>query len=155
MIQLAKPRLADILGVLMSDNDYSARGKIKSVQDGIVIFAPSNTNYELYLQGQYDGAIGELIDCVVRAKARKIYTVPSGGNFITPIFGPPKIVQGRVLSASDRQVVIHASIPFVIDLPREDSAIDLDEGGIAVGKMVNAVLLPVATFELAGKLVSR
>lgn len=155
MIQLAKPRLADILGVLMSDNDYSARGKIKSVQDGIVIFAPSNTNYELYLQGQYDGAIGELIDCVVRAKARKIYTVPSGGNFITPIFGPPKIVQGRVLSASDRQVVIHASIPFVIDLPREDSAIDLDEGGIAIGKMVNAVLLPVATFELAGKLVSR
>jgi hypothetical protein len=145
----------DILLRLMADTEFLARGKVKSVQNGTVIFVPSNTNYELYLAGSYDGAPGELIDCVVKARARKIYTVPSGGNFITPIFGPPKIVQGRVRSASDKQLVIHASIPFVIDLPREDSAIDLDEGAITVGNMVNAVLLAGATFELAGKLMAR
>lgn len=139
----------------MSETDFVARGKVKSVKDDTVIFMPSGTTYELYLRGSYDGAIGELIDCIVKAKARKIYTVPSGGNFITPIFGPPKIVQGRVRAASDQRLVIHASIPVIIDLPRDESAIDLDEGGIAVGKMVNAVLLPGATFELAANLAAR
>jgi hypothetical protein len=118
----------------------------------MVVFIPAGTSYELYLAGTYDGAIGELIDCTVKAKARKVYTVPSGGNFITPIFGTPKIVQGRVLKASEQQLVIHSNIPFIIDLPRNDSAIDLDEGGISVGKMVNAVLMAGASFELAAKM---
>jgi hypothetical protein len=139
----------------MSETDFLARGKVKTIQNGLVVFIPAGTTYELYLTGTYDGPIGELIDCTVKAKARKVYTVPSGGNFITPIFGTPKIVQGRVLKASEQQLVIHSNIPFIIDLPRNDSAIDLDEGGISVGKMVNAVLMAGASFELAAKLAMK
>jgi hypothetical protein len=139
----------------MSETDFVARGKVKGVQNGLVVFIPAGTTYELHLNGAYDGAIGELIDCFVRVKARKVYTVPSGGNFIVPIFGPPRIVQGRVRWGTDQRLVVHASIPVIVDLPGDESAIDLDEGGIAVGKMVNAVLLPGASFELAAKPAAR
>ena len=139
----------------MSETDFLARGKVKSIQNGLIVFIPAGTSYELYLTGTYDGPLGELVDCTVKAKARKVYTVPSGGNFITPIFGTPKIVQGRVLKASEQRLVIHSNIPFIIDLPRDESAIDLDEGGISIGKMVNAVLMAGASFELAAKLAAR
>lgn len=140
---------------MSNEMDLPARGKVKEVRDGIVVFVPGGSNYELHLEGKYDGPIGEPIDCVVRAKARKVYTVPSGGNFIVPIVGPLRIIQGRVMRGSDRQLTLKAAIPVTIDLPSNDSAIDLDEGAIANGKMVNATLCSGATFELVGELAGK
>ena len=78
-----------------STGDFPARGKvIRVVDDNAVIFAPSNTTYELKLvtASKYDGPVGSLIDAIIRGNARKCWTVASGGNFITPIHGPPRIV---------------------------------------------------------------
>jgi hypothetical protein len=141
-----------------NESEFVARGKVKEVREGYVVFAPSNTNYELHLVpvgGKYDGPVNEVVDAQIRAKARKVYTVPAGGTFVTPIFGPTKIVQGRVRQATQDRLVLHAAVPFLIELPHDDNAIDLDDGAIAQGRMVNAVLLPGATFELAGKAVAR
>jgi hypothetical protein len=131
-------------------NGYLATGKVVEVKDSIVIFQPSSTNYQLYLQTArpYTGPVGQLIDARIRAKARKVYTVPSGGGFISPIFGSPRILQGRTLHVEERQIVIRAAVPVAIDLPQADDAIDLDNGPVTVGSMVNAVVFPGTTFEL-------
>jgi hypothetical protein len=89
------------------------------------------------------------VPALIRAAARKVYTVPSGGNFIAPIFGPPRIVQGRVRFIDDRALVLHAGAPIIVDLPGADAAIDLTDGQIQVNHLVNATLLPGATFQLA------
>jgi hypothetical protein len=130
--------------------DFAARGKVIAVDARAIKFVPAGTSYELSLaiSGSYSGPIGAPVEGVIRAKARKVITVSSGGNFITPIFGPPKIVQGGVKFADERMVVIHAGCPVVIDLPGDDLAVDLNEGRITVGHMLNATLFAGANFEL-------
>jgi hypothetical protein len=127
----------------------ATRGKVTAVKDGLVRLAPSGTNYELHLVTQADpGSAGQLVEGVVRVRARKVWTVPSGGNFIAPIFGPPRTIQGRVKSLADREIVVHAGVPIVVELPAEEQGYDLACGPIAVGAMVNIVALPGATLEL-------
>src|SRR5215472_6047938 len=125
-----------------------ATGKVTSAKDGLAVFNPAGTRYELQLVAKYDGPLNTPVKCTIRAKARKVYTVPSGGNYITPIFGPPRIVQGMVRAADQRLIVVQAGgCPFQIDLPAAESGIDLDDGPIYLGKMVNVVCEPGARAE--------
>src|SRR5512138_3646263 len=96
----------------------AARGKVLRVENGQVVFQPAGTNYELLLDSdvQYAGPLGTLVEGVVRAVGRKVWTVPSGGNFIEPIFGRPRIIQGRVRQAEADQLTIHAGCPIHITL---------------------------------------
>jgi hypothetical protein len=127
-----------------------ARGKITSAAGGVVKFAPSDTNYVLHLAApDVTGPLNMLIEGAIRVVARKVYTVSSGGNFITPIFGPPKTIQGRVRALSDRSMIVQAGMPVHVELPAESSAVELANGAIGVGSLVNVVALPGATFELA------
>jgi hypothetical protein len=135
-----------------STAEFPARGKvIRVVDDNAVIFAPSNTTYELKLvtASKYDGPVGSLIDVFIRGNARKCWTVASGGNFITPIHGPPRIVQGRIKFLDDRKMVIQAGTTVVVELPAADNALDLNNGPLAVGALVNCTILPGASFQLA------
>jgi len=130
--------------------EFPARGKVIAVKDGLVIFNPANTTYEMHLRvgSPYTGPINKPVEAIIRFTARKIYTVPSGGNFVAPIFGPPRILQGRVRYLDQHSVVLHAGVTVVAQLPAADAALDLESGPIAVGSMVNAVALPGASFEL-------
>jgi hypothetical protein len=130
--------------------DFTARGKVIAVNDGSVVFQPKDTNYELKLvtKGRYDGPINVPVSARVTSTVRKLLTVPSGGAFIAPIFGPPKTIQGRVRHVEDGALVVQASFPFVLELPSADHQLDLNNGPITVGHMVNAIVLPGATFEL-------
>ncbi len=133
-------------------NDFPARGKIIEVNGDRIVFSPSNTTYQFHLLKSGGAAVeasDRPVEIFIRVQARKVYTVPSGGNFIQPIFGPPKIIQGRVKFADERLIVVHAAVPIICELPAEDSAIDLDEGRIQVGRMANVVAMPGATFQLA------
>ncbi|HEV8292608.1 MAG TPA: hypothetical protein VGP94_11825, partial [Tepidisphaeraceae bacterium] len=78
--------------------------------------------------------------------ARKIYTVPSGGNFIQPIFGPPRIIQGRVKYLDEKEMVVQAGAPIIVQLPVEEDAYDLASGDLMVASLVNVVALPGARF---------
>lgn len=132
-------------------NGFLARGKVVEAKDSLVVFHPTDTNYQLYLRTSqpYTGPIGLSIEARIHAKARKVYTVPSGGGFIAPIFGTPRTIQGRALHVDAGQIVIRASIPISIELPQSDDAVDLTEGFISVGSIINVVAFPGATFELA------
>jgi hypothetical protein len=85
---------------------------------------------------------------LIRASARKVWTVPSGGAFIAPIFGPPRIIQGRVKHLNGREMVVHAGTSIVVELPGTEAAIDPARGPIVQGALVNVTALPGATFEL-------
>ena len=132
--------------VPFNPESFVASGKVTSIKDGSVVFNPAGTNYELRLAiATYAGPVNVPVKCCIRVTARKVYTVPSGGNFISPIFGPPRIVQGRVRWGDARRLVVHAGCPIHVELPQNDNAIDLDEGAIEVGRMVNVVCLPGAS----------
>ncbi|WP_428936955.1 hypothetical protein [Fontivita pretiosa] len=133
----------------------TARGIISEVRDSIVVFEPSGTNYRLHLKvadnpGRRPVASERPVRGIIRVQARKLWTVPSGGNFIVPIFGPPRTIQGRVKAVEQGTLVVHAGTTFVVEMPKEDWAIDLTHGPIQVGAIVNVAALPGATFELAG-----
>lgn len=127
-----------------------SKGKVLRTEAGRVVFSPANTTYELHLDAAaYAGPTGKPVKGVIRGTARKIYTMPSGGNFVTPILGTPRIVQGRVITLDEKTVTLQAGARFVITLPTGLDTVDLHTGGISVGSIVNAVLLPGATFEIA------
>ena len=126
----------------------AAKGKVVESRSGVVIFQPRGTNYELHLDCEnYRGPLRKATSGVVRVRARKLYTVPSGGLFIAPILGTPRTIQGRVIAVGDDQIVIHAGGPVLVDLPADAHAIDLASGPVSEGTMVNVVALPGATFE--------
>ena len=137
---------------MASMNDFPARGKVSAVKDGGIVFLPADSNYELHLDvpGGYRGPVGQSVEGFIRVQARKVWTVPSGGNFIVPIFGPPRIVQGRVRHIEPGQLVVHATVPFIFTLPQNESALDLPEGPIGLNIMVNVTVLPGASFEWLG-----
>ena len=114
-----------------------------------MVFNPTGTRYELQLAvGRFDGPLNKPVKALIHVVARKVYTVPSGGSYITPIFGTPRIIQGIVRQADTRSMVVHAgSCPFYVELPPAESAIDLDDGPIYLGKMVNIVCEPGARVE--------
>lgn len=125
-----------------------ARGQVKETRDHLVVFAPHGTNYELHLVSpNYSGPVGSQGQGVVRVTARKVWTVPSGGNFIAPIFGTPRTIQGRVRALDQRTLVVQAGTPVVVDLPDDPTAFDLANGPITVGSLVNVTALPGARFE--------
>jgi hypothetical protein len=127
-----------------------ASGKVTAVRDGKVVFVPVNTNYELELVcPSYAGPVNKPVKGVIRVKARKVWTVPSGGNFITPLFGPPKIIQGRVRAMAKDWLVVQAGTVITVDLPDSDIVYDLANGDITVGAIVNVTAFAGGTFELA------
>jgi hypothetical protein len=135
-------------------SDFPARGKIIAMHGRIVVFAPSGTNYELRLEaeGSLDTAqIGVVTEGLIRVAARKVWTVPSGGNFISPIFGPPRTIQGRIRFLDEERMVVQAGVPVIVALPADPSVYDLVRGNLVVGGLVNIAAHPDPTFVLLVK----
>jgi hypothetical protein len=125
-----------------------AQGKVIRTSGDFVIFAPWDTAYQLHLLSPgYDGPLDVLVRGVIRVTARKAYTVPSGGNFISPIFGPPRTIQGRVRSTEGNTIVVQAGVPVHVAMPLDPSAVELANGPIAAGSLINIAALPGASFE--------
>jgi hypothetical protein len=140
-----------------SPSDFLARGKIIRVENDIVVFNPVGTTYELHLvnRGALPTPSSANISCQIRGVARKIWTMASGGNFVTPILGTPRVVQGMVRYLDEKVAVIQAGVPFVVSLPADSTSFDLINGAVAPGVMINATLMPGATFELAREAVAQ
>ena len=134
-------------------NDFPANGKILRVEDGFVVFAPLNTTYELKLTTKkpYVGPLRTPVFGFIRLNGRKLWTVPSGGNFVVPIQGPTRIVQGRIKFVDATTMVVHAGVPVVVTLPSGEGARDLPNGTLEAGRMVNCTIFPGAAFELTNE----
>jgi hypothetical protein len=73
-----------------------------------------NTNYELHLlpSGPIATAPGKRILGVIRAKARRIDSVETGGRYIEPVYGRPRRIQGSVIAVTGDAVVVDAGVPI-------------------------------------------
>jgi len=99
-----------------------ARGTLTDIvastatKPGFIKVSFPNTSYELHLipiappRAEVDKKILGLI----RAKARRIDTVQTGGRYVEPVFGRPRRVQGTVLSVSGESVLVNAGVPIHI-----------------------------------------
>ena len=57
--------------------------------------------------------------------------------------------------ANDTTIVIRAGLPIIVGIPQNDDAIDLGDGPITVGLLVNATIFPGVTFEVASGIAQR
>ena len=134
--------------------DLATKGIITHVSDGgaTLVFHPHNTNYmhQLVGDGSITAASGLHVNGVIHVKARKVYTVPSGGGFVQPVLGSPRIIQGRVISLDEKSIVVKAGATFVVELPTGLDTIDLHTGAIHANSLVNVVAFPGAMFERVG-----
>ena len=127
----------------------SAKGTLVSVGVGMIVWRPLDTSYEHQLEftGDLSAHVGRHGRGRVRVRGRKVYAVASGGNFVQPILGTPRIIQGRVLALDGNVLFVKAGAVFAVELPTGKDTIDLAPGGIAVNSMVNVVAWPGASFE--------
>jgi hypothetical protein len=136
---------------------YVSTGVLGGEKSGRIVFVPTGTNYQHHLEfadaGEGGSGLGGLregsvVRGLVRLKARKVYTVVAGGNFVAPILGTPRTIQGEVVGIGEGYVVVQAGAKFVVELPEETGAsVELGHGAIEVGTRVNVVAMPGAWFE--------
>ena len=132
--------------------DFPARGKILRIENNLIVFNPAGTTYELHLvsaTGELPTPSTQTVSCYVRAKARKVWTMATGGNFVTPIYGTPRVLQGRVRYLEEGLAVVQTGVPIVLALPQESEAFDLVNGPVIPTGLINATLVPGTTFEFA------
>ena len=130
-------------------SDFPAKGKVIEIRTGQIVFAPTNTTSHLVLAGAYTGPLKTPVEILIRATARKLWTVPSGGNFIAPITGTPRTMQGHVRFCEGQTIIVHAGVPVAITLPTNNSGVDLNNGPLGIGTLINAMVMPGVSFELA------
>lgn len=134
---------------------YVSTGVWGGEKSGRIVFGPSGTNYQHHLESTGVGGSGlsglregSVVRGLVRLKARKVYTVVAGGNFVAPILGTPRTIQGQVVGIGEGYVVVQAGAKFVVELPEETGAsVELGHGAIELGTRVNVVAMPGAWFE--------
>ena len=129
----------------------ATKGVILRQENGVVVFRPLDTSYEHYLElagGTFGGELGRNVRAIIRVRARKVYTVLSGGNFVQPILGTPRIVQGRVVALEGNTLYVKSISLFAVELPTGRDSIDMAQGELAVNTMVNVTALPGAAIEL-------
>ncbi len=79
-----------------------------------VTFAVPNTSYELHLLpvGEVKATPGKRLTGVISAQARRIDVVGTGGQYVEPLIGRPRRVQGTVIRTEGAAVVVDAGIPI-------------------------------------------
>jgi hypothetical protein len=127
-----------------------ARGTLKeavpatATKPAHVRLAFANTSYVLSLlpTGPVKAQPGEKVFGTISARARRVDTVPSGGQFVEPVIGRPRRVQGRVVAKEGEKIVVDAGVPFHCALTdaRQHAA------DFAIGGMVSFDVLDGASF---------
>jgi hypothetical protein len=108
-------------------------------------FAVPNTNYELHLRptGPIQTPPGKRLIGVIRAQARRIDVVETGGEYIEPVYGRPRRVQGTVLRTEGGAIVVDAGAP--IHCTPTDPRQKADQ--FSAGQFVSFDVLDGASFE--------
>jgi hypothetical protein len=130
-----------------------ARGTLEEIvgptatQTGHIVVSIPNTSYRLHLlpSTPITSELGKRIIGTIRAKARRIDSVQTGGRYVEPVFGRPRRIQGSVLSISGDAVVVDATMPIHVTPtdPRQKAT------DFAPGQFVSFDALGGATFAQA------
>lgn len=110
-----------------------------------------NTNYEMRLltTGPINTPVGKRIVGVIRARARRVDVVQTGGRFVEPVYGRPRRVQGTIVAVNEgrRSIVVNAGAPIECELTDERQK----PGDFEVGQFVGFDVFGGATFTPTGE----
>ncbi len=105
-----------------------------------------NTNYEMHLapSGPIATPRGKRIIGFIRAKARRVDVVDTGGRYVEPVIGRPRRVQGSIIAINDgrRSIVVDAGVPIECELMDERQK----ASDFSVGQFVSFDVMEGATF---------
>ena len=95
-----------------------ARGVLAEVvaptatKPGYIKLTVPNTSYEFHLltDGPVCSQTGKRIVGTIRALAKRIDVVETGGRYVEPVYGRPRRVQGTVLAIENGAVVVDAGV---------------------------------------------
>ncbi len=127
-----------------------ARGTLAGVvaesatRKGFITLAVPNTSYEMHLipTGAIPVTLGKRLLGVIKARARRIDVVQSGGRYVEPVMGHPRRVQGTVVRIEGEAVVVDAGVP--IHLTPTDAR--QGAGQFQPGQFVSCDVMDGATF---------
>lgn len=127
-----------------------ARGILVEADAQHIVLGIAGTDYQLSLQvyQQPKTEVGKRIAGTIRAQARRIDVVKTGGRYIEPLAGRPRRVQGQVVAIDEgeRSVTVHAGVPIVCALDEHQRPSDFE-----VGHFVSFDVLAGASFTPALK----
>lgn len=126
-------------------NRSIARGVLADAKDGLVVLAVPDTDYrvQLTVSAPLKAQVGDRIAGFVRAQARRVDVIKSGGSYLEPVAGRPRRVQGRILAvdAGADTITVGAGAPIVCRLgPRQKAS------QFQVAQMVSLDVEPGASF---------
>ena len=125
-----------------------AEFRLLALDDEYVELGIPGTDYRIKLipgegMDEHAARIGKRIRGRVDGRALKVHQPPAGGNYIEPIMGHPRIVQGMVIATdpSSRRLLIDLVVPAWIELMESQSAAEF-----ATGDIVNFYMHSGTTF---------
>ncbi len=95
---------------------------VENLTDGHVTLNIPGTNYENTFKVVTTGqplTAGEHIRGTIHAPAWKAETVSAGGNYVEPLMGRPRRMQGTVLAAdtATNELTVHVGYDVIVKLP--------------------------------------
>ncbi|TVQ59171.1 MAG: hypothetical protein EA379_11790 [Phycisphaerales bacterium] len=128
-------------------NPIVARCVLAEKHDDHVILSVPGTDYRmrLVIDGPIPHEAGKRIRGVIRAQARRIDVVNTGGRYVEPVYGRPRRIQGTVCAIDPGDdtvcVQVHQHLPIVCRTNGHQRATEF-----RVGQFVSFDAQPGATF---------
>ena len=117
---------------------YSANlvvtGKLLAVEEGMITLGLVNTDYQLQLvvPEDFDQLVGSRVSGRVKANARRVDKIASGGKYIDPVYGRPRRLQGKVVAISreENTITVRGGCAIECSLMEPQKAKDYEIGEI-------------------------
>ena len=118
------------LGIIR-ERSYMAKFIVDSVENDVVTLRVPNMNYRnsFVLKGAELKA-GEWVQGKILASAWKVDRVELGGNYVEPLFGRPRRMQGTILAVDvgQNELTVQVGYEVTVKLPTKYKAADYHVG---------------------------
>ncbi len=121
---------------------------VESVEDQIVTLAVPGSNYRSSFQivgGSVSLVVGARVRGTIHAPAWKVDRVELGGNYVEPLYGRPRRMQGTILAvnAAVNELTVQVGYEATVKLPEKYKAADYK-----IGDRIGWDNIEIPTFEL-------
>ncbi len=124
------------------------RAELLRAAGGCIVIRPVSTEYaltfDLPAKTACPVAVGSRIEGNIRARAQKMHHAHGGGEFIEPLIGSPRIVQGKIreIDLAGNALLIEAIVPMWVSLTASQAAAEME-----LGALMNFYVESGATFQ--------
>lgn len=105
---------------------------VNHVAADLVTVSVPGTNYRSTFKyaGPAPLHVGQTVAGVIHAPARKAEAVSDGGNYVEPLFGRPRRMQGRVMEqhAKTNELLVQVGYPVWVKLPAGQTVVAFPVG---------------------------